>query len=177
MRSALEDKIVVAAELADEIVVTVQRIAAELRPATLDNLGLVSTLQSEAKQFEGRTGIPIILQLPTGPVNLNNQIATTTYRIFQEVLTNIMRHAQATEVRLALEISATHLRLRVEDNGVGVSTEALGHPRSLGLLGMTERAAMVNGSIKIQGAPGKGTIIHLEIPVENSPAPGQQSGQ
>ena len=175
LRAALEDKIVMAAELADEIVVTVQRIAAELRPATLDNLGLVATLQYEAKQFEARTGIPIVLSLPTNPVKLNPQITTTAYRIFQEVLTNIMRHAQATEVRLSLDLSPTLLRLQVEDNGVGVSPENLAHPKSLGLLGMTERAAMVNGHLRIHGAPGRGTIVQLEIAIETAPAPGPQS--
>lgn len=175
LRAALEDKVVMAAELADEIVVTVQRIAAELRPATLDNLGLVATLQYEAKQFEARTGIPIVLSLPPNPVKLNPQIITTAYRIFQEVLTNIMRHAQATEVRLNLDLSPTLLRLQVADNGVGVSTENLAHPKSLGLLGMTERAAMVNGHLRIDGTPGRGTIVQLEIPIENSAAPGQQS--
>ncbi|MGC3958966.1 MAG: transporter substrate-binding domain-containing protein [Verrucomicrobiota bacterium] len=175
LRAGLEEKIVMATALADEIVVTVQRIAAELRPATLDNLGLVSTLQYEAKQFEARTSIPVVLNLPTGPVKLNNQIATTAYRIFQEVLTNIIRHAQATEVRLSLDVSPTLLRLRVADNGVGVSPENLAHPQSLGLLGMTERAAMVNGHIRIQGAPGQGTMVQLEIPIENCASTGQQS--
>lgn len=175
LRSALEDKIVVATELANDIVLSVQRIAAELRPATLDNLGLVSTLQHEAKQFESRTGIPVTLQLPNHSANLPDTVATTVYRIFQEVLTNIIRHAQASQVRIQLEIFAGQLRLRVEDNGVGVSPENLAAPKSLGLLGMTERAAMVNGHVRIEGAPGQGTIVSVEIPIENPPASGEQS--
>lgn len=177
LRSALEDKLVVATELANDIVLSVQKIAAELRPATLDNLGLISTLQHEAKQFESRTGISVRLQLPDQPLKLPNQIATTAYRIFQEVLTNIIRHAHATQVQITLTVSTTQLRLLVADNGVGVSPEDLVAPKSLGLLGMTERAAMVNGKVRIQGAPERGTTVELEIPVEISPALSEESNQ
>jgi PAS domain S-box-containing protein len=175
LRAALEDKIMGASTAADETMATVQRIAAELRPAMLDNLGLISTLRHEAKQFESRAGIPVELQLPAGPVPLSNEIATTAYRIFQEVLTNVARHAQATQVQATLEVDDRRLRLRVSDNGVGVSPENLANPKSLGLLGMTERAAMLNGSVRITGVPGKGTCVELEIPIANSPATDKRS--
>ena len=175
LRAALEEKIVTAATTADETMVTVQRIAAELRPAMLDSLGLISTLRYEAKQFEGRTNIPVTINLPAGAVNLNSAVATTAYRIFQEVLTNVARHAQATKVQVMLEVSGGKLRLQVEDNGVGVSSEDLLNPRSLGLLGMKERAAMLYGSVRVEGAPGQGTIVRLEISVENPAASDKQS--
>jgi PAS domain S-box-containing protein len=175
LRAALEDKIMGASAAADETMATVQRIAAELRPAMLDNLGLISTLRHEAKQFETRVGIPVQLQLPPSPVPLSNEIATTAYRIFQEVLTNVARHAQATQIQATLEVSHSRLRLHVADNGVGVSPEDLADARSLGLLGMTERAAMLNGSLRITGTPGQGTSVELEIPIANSPANDKQS--
>jgi two-component system, NarL family, sensor histidine kinase UhpB len=175
LRAAMEDKIMGASTAADETMATVQRIAAELRPAMLDNLGLISTLRHEAKQFATRVGIPVQLQLPPGPVPLSNEVATTTYRIFQEVLTNVARHAQATQIEATLEVSDGRLRLRVADNGVGVSPQDLANTKSLGLLGMTERAAMLNGSVRITGTPGKGTSVQLEIPIANSPTIAKQS--
>lgn len=175
LRAVMEEKLIAASSTADDTMVTVQRIAAELRPAMLDNLGLISTLRYEAKQFEGRTGIPVILNLPVTPGNLDTKVTTSTYRIFQEVLTNVARHAQATKVEAALEITAEILRLRVEDNGIGVSPEDLLNTRSLGLLGMTERAAMLNGSVRVEGAPGQGTIVRLEIPIDNSATGDKQS--
>jgi PAS domain S-box-containing protein len=175
LRAALEDKIMGASTAADETMATVQRIAAELRPAMLDNLGLISTLRHEAKQFEMRTGIPVQLHLPPGPVPLSNEVATTAYRIFQEVLTNVARHAQATQIQATLEINDKQLRLEVKDNGVGVSPDDLANTKSLGLLGMTERAAMLNGSVRITGTPGKGTSVQLEIPIANLPANDKQS--
>ncbi|MBC8096612.1 MAG: GAF domain-containing protein [Akkermansiaceae bacterium] len=176
LRTTMEEKLITASATADETMVTVQRIAAELRPAMLDSLGLISTLRYEAKQFEARTGTPVILNLPTDPVSLDNTVATTTYRIFQEVLTNVARHAQATKVQAALEVTDGKLRLRVEDNGIGVSPEDLLNTRSLGLLGMTERAALLNGSVRVEGAPGQGTIVRLEIPIENKAPGDKQSG-
>lgn len=175
LRAALEEKIITATTTADETMVTVQRIAAELRPAMLDSLGLISTLRYEAKQFEGRTNIPVTMNLPASTVNLDSAVTTTAYRIFQEVLTNVARHAQATKVQVVLEVSGGKLRLQVEDNGVGVSSEDLLNPRSLGLLGMKERAAMVNGSVRVEGAPGQGTIVRLEISIENATAGARQS--
>lgn len=175
LRAALEDKIMGASTAADETMATVQRIAAELRPAMLDNLGLISTLRHEAKQFETRVGIPVQLQLPPGPVRLSNEIATTAYRIFQEVLTNVARHAQASQVQATLEVDDRRLRLLVSDNGVGVSPQNLANPKSLGLLGMTERAAMLNGRVRITGSPGDGTSVELEIPIANSAANDKQS--
>jgi signal transduction histidine kinase len=93
LRAAMEEKLITASTTADETMATVQRIAAELRPAMLDNLGLISTLRYEAKQFEGRTGIPVNLTLPAATVSLDTKVATTIYRIFQEVLANVARHA------------------------------------------------------------------------------------
>jgi signal transduction histidine kinase len=168
LRAGLEDKIVAASAAADETMVTVQRIAAELRPAMLDNLGLVPALRFETSQFETRANIPVKLDLPAEPLDLPSAIATTVYRIYQEVLTNVARHSQATQVDVNLGINAENLLLQVQDNGVGVSSEDLLNPNSLGLLGMKERAAMVNGRVRVSGIPGNGTLVRLEISIENA---------
>jgi PAS domain S-box-containing protein len=175
LRAALEEKVLIATTTTDETMVAVQRIAAELRPAMLDSLGLMATLRHEAKQFEARTGIPVKLTLPADHLKLDGAIATTVYRIFQEVLTNVMRHAHATQVTANLEIAAGKLHMEVADNGSGVAAPDLTAPESLGLLGMTERAAMLNGNVRIEGAPGQGTRVRLEIPIANSTAPVKQS--
>lgn len=170
LRTALEDRIISASTIADQTMVAVQRIAAELRPAMLDSLGLISTLRYEASQFESRTGVRVKLNLPTDDLRASRAISTAAYRIFQEILTNVARHAQATEVQVSLQLLDGRLRLVVADNGKGLSSEVLRNPQSLGLLGMKERAAMLNGNVQIEGDPGRGTTVRLEIPIESRTA-------
>ncbi len=165
LRSAMEEKIVAASAAADHTMRAVQRIAAELRPAMLDSLGLIPTLRHEAKQFQGRTGLTLALDLPAGAMPLSSAVATAAYRIFQEVLTNIARHARAERVEVSLTTGDGRLQLHVRDNGVGAAAEDLTHPQSLGVLGMKERAAMVGGKLEITGFPGAGTSVLLEIPL------------
>jgi len=105
LRTQLEERIVAANAITDEMIETVQRIATELRPGILDNLGLVSALRHEAKEFESRTGVLATFSLPDESLQLPREISTTAYRIFQEMLTNVARHAQATEVRVSLQSS------------------------------------------------------------------------
>src|SRR5581483_1073272 len=171
LRTQLEERAVAASATTDEMIATVQRIAAELRPGLLDNLGLVSALRHEAKEFESRTGALLTLNLPDDSLQLPREISTTTYRIFQEMLTNVARHAHATEVRVSLQSSGGRLHLVVEDNGRGLSPDIPTRPSSLGLLGMKERAAMVGGDLTVEGSPGRGTTVRLEIPIE----PGRES--
>jgi len=166
LRTELEDKIISASNLADETMVTVQRIAADLRPAILDSLGLISALRYAASQFESRTGIGVKLKLPSAELNLDPAVATAVYRIFQEILTNLARHAQATEAKVSADARNNILRLVVEDNGKGCLSGELRSPKSLGLLGMKERAALLNGNLKIESTPGRGTTALLEVPLE-----------
>ncbi|MBP9901861.1 MAG: GAF domain-containing protein [Verrucomicrobiota bacterium] len=175
LRTAMAGKLSTASRTADETMASVQRIAAELRPDMLDSLGLIATLRYEAKQFETRTGVAVALNFPAVTDQLDNAVSTTAYRIFKEMLTNVARHAQATKVQASLEIAAGKLSLQVEDNGVGVSPEDLLSPKSLGLLGMNERAAMLNGTVRVVGVPGQGTIVRLEISVEKPAAGGKES--
>jgi signal transduction histidine kinase len=142
----------------------VQKIAVELRPGSLDNLGLASALEHEAQRFQQRTGIACQVKLPAEGLTLPAEGATAVFRIFQEALTNVARHAQATEVRGLLQSEADHLILQIEDNGRGIRPEALSDKKSLGLLGMRERAAVLGGEVAIAPLQPSGTRVTLRLP-------------
>jgi PAS domain S-box-containing protein len=158
------DKLVATGELADATVKTVQRIAAELRPGILDKLGLGTALQYEASQFQERSGIPCHVQAPESEPPLRTDASTAFFRIFQEALTNVARHAQATAVEAELTPEAGAWRLEVRDNGRGLTGVDLANPKSLGLLGMQERARLLGGEVRFTPRPGGGTIVAVRIP-------------
>jgi signal transduction histidine kinase len=147
------------------MIFTVRRIASDLRPKTLDDLGLTAALEGQAQEFENRTGIRCIVVLPREQLALDSEHSTAIFRIFQESLTNVARHAQATRVNARLEIQENQLVLVVQDNGRGFDEAQLGGRRSLGLVGMQERALLLNGEFKIEGVPGSGTKVTLRIPL------------
>jgi signal transduction histidine kinase len=118
-----------------------RRIATDLRPALLDDLGLNAALEWQAQEFSQHWGIPCKLNLPKDDLALDPALNTTLFRIFQETLTNITRHAQATRVSASLKQNKQILVLTIQDNGRGISEGELTNPRSLGLLGLRERAA------------------------------------
>jgi PAS domain S-box-containing protein len=158
------DKLVATAELADATVKTVQRIAAELRPGMLDKLGLPITLQHEAARFEERTGIACRLIVPGEALPLRPEAATAFFRIFQEALTNVARHAKATAIEVELQPEADGCRLEIRDNGQGLAGVDLRNPKSLGLLGMQERAALLGGGVSFAPRSGGGTVVTVRIP-------------
>ncbi len=151
--------------LIDATVRTVRRIATGLRPEVLDNMGLVAAVGWQAKEFQRRTGIRCRVKLPPETTRLGLEPSTTTFRIFQEILTNVARHSRATRVDINLQVSKERLTLEVADNGVGMSEGELNGKRSLGLLGMQERALLVGGEVNIDSAPGEGTKVAVSIPV------------
>lgn len=158
------DKAVAATELTDALVKCVQRIAAELRPGILDRLGLVTALEHEAEQFQQRTKIVCRLTAPPQEPNLPFESSTAVFRIFQEALTNVARHARATEVHITLFLRPGLLVLEVRDNGRGIQAGDLLGPQSLGILGMKERARQLGGDVTFSAVPGGGTLVTLEIP-------------
>jgi two-component system sensor histidine kinase UhpB len=158
------DKLVEAGELAGSTIAAVQKISSELRPGTLDNLGLAAALQYEAGRFQERTGIACHLVVADALPALSSEAATAVFRIFQEALTNITRHAEAMEVRCGFLTEGDQIALSVEDNGKGISPEALVNPKSLGLLGMQERAAVLGGELRIEPAAVRGTRVTLRLP-------------
>jgi signal transduction histidine kinase len=123
-------------------------------------------LEWQANEFQSRTGIPCHVVAAVDDSQLQQQFATVFFRIYQETLTNIIRHANATQVDVRLAEEAGALVLTVRDNGRGISEEEIANTRSIGLVGMRERAMLIGGEITLQGAPGKGTTMTLRVPLD-----------
>jgi signal transduction histidine kinase len=160
--------------LIDQAINTVRDLAAELRPGPLDDLGLLAALEWQASHFSRRAGIPCHLILPSSPVDLGLEGNIAVFRIFQEALTNIARHAQATEINIRLTQSGSQFTLVVRDNGRGIGEADLNSAKSLGLVGMQERARALGGALTINGRPGKGTTIRLQFRTDWEKADGQR---
>jgi signal transduction histidine kinase len=154
-------------KLIDSTVQTVRKIATGLRPEMLDDMGLVAAVGWQAKDFQKRTGIRCRVKLPPETTKLDIDVSTTAFRIFQEILTNVARHSRATRVDIDLEVGEERLRLEVADNGVGIGQSELDGKKSLGLLGMHERALLFGGEVNISGAPGHGTRVAVTIPTSS----------
>ena len=151
--------------LTDTTINTVRRIASELRPSILDDLGLAEAIEWQAQQFQAGAGIVCHCDCSLDTVHLNRDQSTTVFRIFQEALTNILRHAQATRVDVTAMEDAGELVLTVRDNGRGIRDNEKWEPSSLGLLGMQERALLVGGKVDIAGSEGVGTVVTVRVPV------------
>ena len=154
----------------DATIQTVRRIATELRPGILDSLGLVAAMEWQANEFHNRTGIPCVVTTTLDETIWDQDITTVFFRIYQETLTNIIRHANATRVTVRLDQDNETLIMTVADNGRGISEEEMASSRSLGLVGMRERAMLIGGELTLQGAPGQGTTVTLKVPL-NGPRP------
>jgi two-component system sensor histidine kinase UhpB len=162
------ERVVESQELVEGAIEAVQRIATDLRPAVLDNLGLVEALREEGRRFQERSGTTCMLQLPPETLQFPSETSTTVFRVFQEALTNVARHAQAKAVRVSLENRAGQVILEVDDDGKGIPPEALNDPRSLGLLGMAERASALGGHVAVAPAIPHGTRVTLQLPLAAS---------
>ena len=164
-REACEGKLRGTVALVDDTIRTVQKIAAELRPAILDNLGLPTAIAYEAARFEARAGIRCDVQ-PSGEMpDVPPDVATAVFRIFQEILTNVARHAAATHVSVRLGGGPGLVELTAADNGRGIAAGDAERATSLGVLGMRERASLLGGEVTFLGAPGQGTTVTVRIPV------------
>jgi len=172
-QAQLRSKVDAAMQLVDSMIVTLRRIASELRPRTLDDLGLSAALESHAQEFESRTGIRCSVTLPQEALHLDADRSTAIFRIFQESLTNVARHAHATRVEALLEVKSDRIIFQVIDNGSGFDPAEAKARRSLGLVGMQERALLLNGDLKIESAPGAGTTLTLTIPLPRPVAGGK----
>jgi PAS domain S-box-containing protein len=151
-------------QLVDDTVKTVRKISSELRPGILDDLGLSAALDWQSNEFRKRTGIQCFFSSTFGELELNRNIATGIFRIYQETLTNIARHSGATEVTTFLNHVDGKIELSVTDNGKGME-ENKSSLKTLGIIGMRERALMMKGDIKISGMPGHGTCVQLVVPL------------
>jgi PAS domain S-box-containing protein len=165
---ALFEKARTMATLIDSTVQSVRKIVGKLRPGLLDDLGLVAALEWYAHDFQTRTGMQCKFTSCVPDLHLDRERATAVFRIFQESLTNVARHANASRVTAKLNVVSGDLILEIKDNGRGITDGELANPKSFGLLGMRERAYLLGGEIRILGRPGKGTAITVQIPIEGS---------
>ncbi len=165
--AALQTKIDGMIELTGTTLDTVRRLASELRPMALE-LGLAEAIEWQALQFESRTGIAVKLERPLNKINLSNEQSTAIFRILQEALTNILRHAKATKVSIVAREKSGQFLMSIRDNGRGISESEKSGPQSLGMLGMRERAHLVGGEVKIESTEGKGTEVAVRIPLSTS---------
>jgi signal transduction histidine kinase len=152
-------------DLIDKTIEEVRGLAVRLRPGVLDNLGLVDALEWYTADFERRTGIACLFESGDIP-HLTETVATAAYRITQEALTNVVRHAAATRVFVILQNNGNILKLTAFDDGCGFNPNEVSEMEALGLVGMRERAALVGGVLDIQSGAGKGTRIMFKVPVD-----------
>ncbi len=165
-KKSLLSKIKSMSELIDTAVKTVQKKSAELRPGMLDDLGLPAAIEWQAHEFCERTGIKCYMNLDfSEDIELDQDISIAIYRIFQEALTNVFRHANATTIEISLYKKTENIILEVKDNGKGITKEQITNARSYGLTGIRERAHLLGGKVKIVGIPGKGTTLKVSIPL------------
>jgi PAS domain S-box-containing protein len=144
---------------------TVRRIASELRPGVLDDLGLVAAIEWQIEQFQSRSGLTCHWTNNTSEIDLTRERATAVFRILQEILTNVLRHARATNLYVKLSRSKDYFELEVKDDGQGITESQLMNTQSLGLLGMKERALLVGGEVHITGKEGGGTTVVVRVPL------------
>jgi signal transduction histidine kinase len=153
----------------DSIIQSVRRIATELRPGILDDLGLVAAIEWQANEFQSRTGIECAVKTSLREDSgLSAELNTTFFRIFQETLTNVIRHADASRVEVLLKKNGGDVVLEVRDNGRGIRDAEIAGAESIGLRGMRERAALLDGEVDIRGAPRQGTAVTVRIPLVRS---------
>jgi two-component system sensor histidine kinase UhpB len=161
----LRNKIEAMMTLTDTTVNTVRRISSELRPLALDELGLIEAIEWYAAQFQARTGIVVNCECTSDGVDLSQEQSTAVFRIYQEALTNILRHAHATRVEVKTNVEAGEFIMLIVDNGRGITEEEKSGHRTLGLLGMRERAHLIGGKIDITGTDGKGTVVTVRVSI------------
>lgn len=176
-RDVLVEKLQAMSDMTDDVIRQVRRISAELRPGVLDDLGLIAALEWQAQEFEKRTGTMCTIRTTMKDARLDRNLSTAVFRIFQEALTNVARHAQATHIDVRLAGDGDSLRLDVEDDGKGIPSEAVHSPGSLGLLGIRERARRLGGKATVRRAGSSGTLVSLVLPLNGARNEGGGRGE
>lgn len=151
--------------LVDTIIHSIRRISAELRPWVLDDLGLTAAIEWQILEFKGRTGIQCRFESIPEEITIDPDRSITLFRILQETLTNIIRHAHADEIYVRLEKLKEQIVLGVRDNGRGIRESQITDSKSLGLLGIRERVLLLGGTVQIQGSSRRGTTVTVRIPL------------
>jgi len=173
IRHLPESEVEITARLKESIqsindgVKAVRTICSGLRPGVLDDLGLAAAIEWQASEFSSRNGIRCEVSVPPVDLHLDGDRATATFRIFQECLTNVIRHAQAETVRISLSQEDDNILLVVKDDGIGFHESGLPNSfGSLGLLGMKERAQSCGGDVQISSSIGNGTVVSVRVPID-----------
>jgi len=161
----LHERLMKLIEMVETTIRKVRSISSQLRPSILDHFGIVAAVEWQAKEFQKQTGIRCRINLPKQEIRLDETKSIVVFRVFQEILTNIARHANASKVVVNLDVDENNLILTVSDNGKGIKTEDITSKRSLGITGMKERASSVNGKLSIHGVSNIGTTVTLTIPI------------
>ncbi len=164
-QKSLSDKTKSMSNLIDSTIKTVKRISMELRPGLLDDLGLLAAIEWQAEEFQNRTGIECKVTINPENIIIDQDRSTTIFRVFQETLTNVARHAKATKVMVSLKEKSARVFLQVKDNGRGITKEEISKPGSFGILGIRERIYPWGGDVNIKGEKGKGTTISVNVPL------------
>ncbi|MGE5300999.1 MAG: PAS domain S-box protein [Acidobacteriota bacterium] len=164
----LVEKAELMSNLIDMNIQTVKRISAELRPGLLDDLGLPAAFEWQAEDFQKRTGIHCEVRIQPEDIALDRNLSTAIFRIFQETLTNVVRHAKAKNVGVTLTKKKEEVLLEVKDDGKGITEKQISSPKSIGLIGMRERVHFFGGGVKISGKKDKGTVVTVTIPIKNA---------
>ena len=154
--------------LIDDAILTVQRISTSLRPPILDGIGLIDAFGTAASDFEKRTNVVCRVVAEPSEIELDKDLSVEAFRIFQEALTNVARHAEAKKVSVSLRKKDDRFVMTIKDNGKGITEKVMKDRKSIGLTGMHERAYSVRGNLTISGSPGKGTTIALDVPLGES---------
>lgn len=163
--AAMKEKTKELMALLDQTVKTVRRISSELRPSLLDDLGLTAAMEWQLHEFGRRSGIKTSLEVPQSDTELSDNYKTGLFRIFQESLTNVVRHSNASQVNVTLSQTGNKLILSITDDGEGFDKQKIAEKKTLGILGMKERTSMIGGSYEIASTPGKGTKVVVTIPL------------
>jgi signal transduction histidine kinase len=165
-RILLLEKTKTMSKLVDKTIQTVRRISTELRPGLLDDLGLIAAIEWHAEEFQNWTGIKCKVTSDCANAILGQDLSTTIFRVFQETLLNVARHANATEVKVSLRKEDGRLALEISDNGIGITKEEIADPKSFGLIGIRERILSWEGKVDIRGTPNNGTTVTASIPLD-----------
>jgi two-component system, NarL family, sensor histidine kinase UhpB len=163
---ALAEKLAAMNRTLDDTIWRVRRLSSELRPPVLDQLGLLAAIEWQAAQFAARTGIRTRVRSRVDSIDLDRGRATSVFRIFQEALTNIATHAEATVATNKIWMQGARLFVAITDNGVGIDPEHITNGRSLGLIGMRERASLLGGTVDIRPRRPCGTRVLIEVPLD-----------
>jgi signal transduction histidine kinase len=155
-------------DLIDETINLVRKISTRLRPRLLDELGLFPAMEMQVRELQTRTGIRCITQLPEVEIINDKEMSLAIFRIFQEALTNIIRHAKATNVLIKSYLSSDHFVMEIKDNGIGIGIIEQTSNGSLGILGMRERVSLLNGNLNIENISSGGTLLRVDIPINNN---------